>query len=231
MLMNEPNTIKNWSAQEQPREKLMEKGASALTDAELLAILIGSGTLQRSAVEVSKDVLQLANNDLRELGRLSLEQMQEVKGIGDAKAIIISAAMELGRSRQLSAARDIPTVANSKQAAEIIMPHLQDLTYEAFYVLYLNTASKLVKEEQVSSGGLTATVADIRMILKNCLLCNASQIIVAHNHPSGNKRPSEADKKLTYKFKDAAEVMDIKFVDHIIIAGAEYLSMADEGLV
>jgi DNA repair protein RadC len=229
--MNDSKSIKNWTEDERPREKMMQKGASALTDAELLAILIHSGTTKRSALDLAREVLGLAGNNLREMGRVGPEELQKINGIGPARAITICAALELGRRRQLSDGPDRVSVNNSAQAARIVMPHLQDLSHEVFYVLYLNHASKLVKEERISSGGLTATVADVRMILKNCLLYNASQVVVAHNHPSGSKRPSEADKKLTQKIKESAEVMDIKLVDHIIIAGNEYLSMADEGLM
>jgi DNA repair protein RadC len=229
--MNEFKSIRNWVEDERPREKMREKGASALTDSELLAILISSGTKGRSALDLARNVLGLANNSLREVGKLGIKELQKVKGIGEARAILLCAAMELGRRRQLSDAPDRTFISTSVQAAALIMPHLQDLLHEAFYVLYLNHASKLIREEFISNGGLTATVADVRMILKNSLLYNANRLIIAHNHPSGSKRPSEADRKLTQKIHEAAEVMDIKLVDHIIIAGNEYLSMADEGML
>lgn len=229
--MSESNSIKKWSVQERPREKMLEKGAAALTDAELLAILISSGTRERSALDLARDVLKLANENLRDMGRLNVQELRKIKGIGEARAITICAAMELGRRRQISDVPDRIAVNGSVQAAKIIMPHLQDLNHEVFYVLYLNQASRLMKEEKISSGGITATVADIRMILKNCLLYNANQIVVAHNHPSGSKKPSDTDRRLTQKMKEAAEVMDIKLVDHLIIAGNEYLSMSDEGFM
>ena len=229
--MSESKSIKNWSEDERPREKMLQKGASALTDAELLAILISSGTREKSAMDLARETLDLAHKNLRELGRLNVRELQKIKGIGQARAITICAAMELGRRRQVSEGPDRTSVNNSAMAAKIIMPHLQDLNHEVFYVLYLNHASRLVREETVSSGGLTATIADTRMILKNCLLYNASQIIVAHNHPSGSKKPSEADRLMTTRLKEAALLMDIKLIDHLIIAGSEYLSMADEGLV
>ena len=202
-----------------------------MTDAELLAILISSGTREKSALDLARETLDLAHKNLRELGRLNVRELQKIKGIGQARAITICAAMELGRRRQVSEGPDRTSVNNSAMAAKIIMPHLQDLNHEVFYVLYLNHSSRLVREETVSSGGLTATIADTRMILKNCLLYNASQIIVAHNHPSGSKKPSEADRLMTTRLKEAALLMDIKLIDHLIIAGSEYLSMADEGLV
>lgn len=228
--MNESKSIKNWVEDERPREKMQQKGAAALTDAELLAILISSGTVAKSALDLAREALELAGNNLRELGRLNILELKKIKGIGEARAITICAAMELGRRRQLSEGLERITIQKSRDAAEIIMPHLQDLSHEAFYVLYLNQASKLLRQEFLSNGGITATVADVRMILKNCLLYNANQVIVAHNHPSGSKRVSEADKALTIKLRDASVIMDIKLIDHLIIAGHEYVSMADEGL-
>ncbi len=229
--MNENTSIKNWSEDERPREKMLQKGAAALSDAELIGILIASGTPQRSAIGLARDVLQLADNNLRELGRLSIKELQKIKGIGEAKAITIAAAMELGRRRQMSEGLDRTAITCSKDALPIIMPLLQDLNNEVFCVLYLNAAGKLIRHELISSGGLTATVADIRMILKNSLLQNASQLIIAHNHPSGNKQPSSADISLTRKLEEAAGHMDIKLLDHIIVAGHNYLSMADEGIM
>ena len=229
--MQESKSIKNWNEDERPREKMLQKGAAALTDAELLAILISSGTRERSAVDLARDILALAGNNLREIGRLNIAELQKVKGIGEARAITISAAMELGRRRQVSEGLDRVAINKSSEAAHIILPMLQDLNHEVFCVLYLNQASRVLKHEFISSGGLTATVVDIRMILKNCLLYNANQIIIAHNHPSGSKKPSEADKSLTLRLREAAELMDIRLKDHIIIAGNDYLSMSDEGMI
>jgi len=229
--VSESKSIKNWVEDERPREKMLQKGASALTDAELLAILISSGTPKRSALDLARDVLGLANNQLRDIGRLSVTELQKVKGIGVARAITISAALELGRRRQLSENPDRQSVSNTAVAARMVMPHLQDLSHEVFYVLYLNHHNKLLKEEKISSGGYTQTTVDVRMILKSCLLHNASRIIIAHNHPSGSKKPSESDLRLTAQIKDAARLMEIQLIDHIIVAGSEYLSMADEGLI
>jgi DNA repair protein RadC len=229
--MSENKSIKNWSEDERPREKMLQKGAASLSDAELIGILIASGTKERSAIGLARDVLDLAGNNLRELGRLSVKELQKIKGIGSARAITIGAAMELGRRRQVSEGLERTSIKRSIDAVPVIMPLLQDLGHEVFCVLYLNTAGKLIRTETLSSGGLSATVADVRMILKNCLLYGASQIIVAHNHPSGNKQPSHADIALTKKIEEAASVMDIKLLDHIIIAGHEYLSLADEGLI
>lgn len=223
------NSIKNWSEDEQPRERLLHKGPSALKDAELLAILITTGTRSRSALDLAGDVLALAGNNLRELGRLGVEELKKIHGIGEAKAITICAAMELGRRRQVAEGMERKTIGRSADAAAIFIPLLQDLNHEVFCVLYLNQASKVLKQEMISSGGMTATVVDTRMILKNCLLHNANQLIIAHNHPSGSKKPSEADKTLTLKIQEGAALMDIKLLDHLIIAGNDYLSMSDEG--
>ena len=229
--MSEFSSIKNWVEDERPREKMLQKGASALTDAELLAILISSGTREKSALDLGRDILSLAHNNLMELGKLTIKDMQQTKGIGEARAITISAALELGRRRQMSEGLQRVAIKKSKDAADIALPLLQDLNYESFCVIYLNQASRVIRTELISSGGLTATVADIRMILKNALLNNASQLVVAHNHPSGSTKPSEQDKLLTARVKESAAMMDIKLIDHIIIAGSDYLSFADEGML
>jgi DNA repair protein RadC len=227
--MEQRNGIKSWAEDDRPREKLITKGASSLSDAELLGILIASGTREKSAVDLARELMALANNNLNQFGKLSIKELQQIKGIGEARAITIAAAMELGRRRQIGAALDKQFVNSAEDAAELLFPLLQDLQHEMFCVLYLNNAQLLIKHEFVSSGGLTATIADIRMILKNALLCNAAKLIVAHNHPSGNKKPSDADKKLTTKLKEAAEQMDIQLIDHIIVAGKEFTSFANEG--
>ena len=229
--MADSNSIKNWLEDDRPREKMVQKGAAALSNAELLAILISSGTKKKSALDLAREALDLAHNNLRELGRLSLLELQKINGIGDARAITISAAMELGRRRQAADALDRAKISSCADAVEIIMPMLQDLNHESFCVLYMNTANKLIRSEMISSGGMAATVADVRMILKNALLNNATQLIIAHNHPSGNKRPSDQDKVLTRKIKDSAALMDIKLLDHVIIAGNEYFSFVDEGML
>jgi DNA repair protein RadC len=229
--MEAKNGIKSWAEDDRPREKLITKGAATLSDAELLGILIASGTREKSAVDLARELMALANHNLHQFGQLSIKELQQVKGIGEARAITIAAAMELGRRRQIGAALDKQFVQCADDAAALLFPLLQDLQYEMFCVLYLNNAQLLIKHEFVSSGGLTATVADIRMILKNALLCNASKLIVAHNHPSGNKKPSDADKKLTKKLQEAAAQMDIQLVDHIIVAGKEFTSLANEGYI
>lgn len=225
------NSIKNWSEDERPREKMLLKGAAALSDAELLAILISSGTKEKSALDLAREVLGLAQNNLHELGRLGVLELQKTKGIGEARAITIAAALELGRRRQMGEALQRTAITQSGDAAEIAIPLMRDLSHEVFCVFYLNQSNKILRYEIISSGGLTGTVADIRIMLKNALLQNANKLIIAHNHPSGNLQPSHADKELTRKLKEAAEYMDIKLLDHLIIAGTNYLSMADEGII
>lgn len=224
-------SLKHRKEDEQPREKLMNKGASALSDAELLAILISSGTKERSAIDLARDILQQAHNNLHELGRLSLKELQRTKGIGEARAITIAAALELGRRRQVNEGLQRSSIHASNDAAQILIPHLRDLNHEVFCVLYLSQANKLLKQEIIGQGGITGTVADIRIILKNALLYNANQIVVAHNHPSGSLQPSEADKKLTRKLNESAMLMDITLLDHLIIANTQYFSFKDEGLL
>jgi len=225
------NSIKTWSEDERPREKMHLKGAAALSDAELLAILISSGTKEKSALDLAREVLGLAQNNLHELGRLGVLELQKTKGIGEARAITIAAALEIGRRRQMGEALQRTAITQSGDAAEIAIPLMRDLSHEVFCVFYLNQSNKILRYEIISSGGLTGTVADIRIMLKNALLQNANKLIIAHNHPSGNLQPSHADKELTRKLKEAAEYMDIKLLDHLIIAGTNYLSMADEGII
>lgn len=228
--MAESLSIKNWAEDERPREKMLQKGGASLSDAELLGILISSGTRERSAIGLARDILQLAGNNLHELGRLSVKELCKVKGIGEARAITISAALELGRRRQMSEGLERPVIRRSKDAIPIIMPLLQDLIHEAFCVLYINSMGKVLRTEMISTGGLTGTVADVRVILKNALLNNANKLIVAHNHPSGNMQASQSDIVLTKQIAEAAKLMEIQLLDHIIIAGTNYTSLADEGL-
>lgn len=229
--MNAGTSIKNWAEDERPREKMQQKGAAALADAELLAILIASGTKEKSALDLAREVLALAANNLHELGRLSVNELKKTKGIGEARAITIAAALELGRRRQMGEALQRDTIGSSADIAEIAIPLMRDLNHEVFCVFYINQANRLLRHELISSGGMTGTVADIRIILKNALLYNANKLIIAHNHPSGNTQPSNADKELTKKLKQAAEWMDISLLDHLIVAGTKYLSMADEGII
>lgn len=224
------NRIKSLAEDERPREKMLLKGAASLSDSELLAILISSGTPEKSAIDLAREILNIAHNNLHELGRFTVKELQQTKGIGVARAITIAAALELGNRRQSRGPLERPAIRKSKDAADILIPLMRDYNHEIFCVLFLNQANKVLKHEIISSGGLTGTVADIRMILKNALLHNSNQLILAHNHPSGNLQPSSADQQLTLKIKDAAQYMDIKLLDHLIIAGNSYLSMSDEGM-
>lgn len=229
MSISHTGSIKYWAEDDRPREKLVGKGPSALSDAELLAILINSGTRTRSALDLARDILALAQGNLHELGRLGLKQLQSVKGIGEARAITLAAALELGRRRQLGEALERPTLKTSADVAEVVVPLLRDLDREVFIVLYLNQANRLLRHEIASTGGLTGTVADVRIILKNALLNSANNLVLAHNHPSGNLQPSGADRNMTDQLKAAASFMDIRVLDHLIVAGNRYLSFADEG--
>lgn len=228
--VNKPSTsIKNWAVDDRPREKMLHKGASALSNSELIAILINNGSRDKSALELSKEILQLGDNNLNELGKLTLKELQQVKGIGLAKAISICAALELGRRKQAAAILDKPVVRSSKDLAEYLRVVLKDHTYEVFAVVFLNRANKINHFEIISRGGLTGTVADPRIILKKALDEEATSIVLCHNHPSGNLQPSLADEELTKKIKGAAAYFDIKVIDHIIVSEEGYYSFADEG--
>lgn len=223
--------IKEWNEDDRPREKMALKGASALSNAELIAILIANGTREKSAVDLAKEILDFAQNDLNNLARLSLKEMQQIKGIGQAKAISILAALELGRRRQQYMSLEKKKISSSKDAFEILAPMIADKEHEALAVLYLNTANKVTQTEILSYGGLSATIVDIRIILKNALLHLAPKIIIAHNHPSGNMQPSKADKDITEKLKQASNYLEIQFLDHLIIGQDAYYSFADEGYI
>lgn len=224
----EHTPITQWHEDDRPREKLLQKGAAALTNAELLAILIQNGTRSKSALDLAKEILQLSQQNLELLGRLTIKEMQTIKGIGSAKAIILQAAMELGRRRQAEKVV-LQAISSSKVAAEMLYPIIMDKPHEAFTIMYLNNANKVIQIEIVSEGGITATVVDIKVILKKALLHLASKIILAHNHPSGNLTPSTADKNITQKIKAAAQTLEIDVLDHLIIGRNEYYSFADEG--
>ncbi len=228
--INKPLTsIKNWAADDRPREKLLSKGAFALSDSELLAILINNGHKDRSAIELAKEILRLGDNNLNELGKLSLKDLQGVKGIGEAKAITIASAMELGRRRHASAALEKTVIRTSGDIAQYLRAIIKDFSYEVFGVLYLNKANKINHFEIISRGGLTGTVADPRIILKRALEQDATSLVLCHNHPSGNLKPSRADEELTYKIKEASKYFDIRVLDHIIVSEEGFYSFADEG--
>ncbi len=223
--------IKNWAMEDRPREKLLSMGLKSLTDAELLAIIIGSGQKNESAVEVAKKVLRLAQNNLNELGKLSIKNLEKVRGIGETKAITLIAALELGRRRKLSESKEKQKITNSKDAFDFVQPYVEDLSYEEFWVLYLNRSNRVIDQKKISQGGVSGTVIDVRIILKHAIEKLASSLIISHNHPSGNLQPSESDIQITKKIKDAAKFHDLQVLDHIIISDQNYFSFADEGIL
>lgn len=223
-------SIKDWAEDDRPREKLLSKGTEALSNSELIAILIGSGTKTKSAVDVAKEVLNRAKDNLNELGKLSLKELMKVDGIGEARAITIAAALELGRRRQATESQK-QVVKNSADIAHYLQAQLKDKQHEVFAVAFLNRANKINHIEIISEGGITGTVADQRIILKKALEHNAVNIVLCHNHPSGSLKPSRADEALTKKIKEAAMLLDMTVVDHIIVSEDGYYSFADEGIL
>ena len=228
-----PNTsIKNWAVDDRPREKMLLKGFAALSNAELLAILINNGTKDKSVVDVAKQLLAAVDNDLQKLGKLSIKEIikLKVKGIGEAKAVSIAAALELGLRRDV-AGKKLDIVVHSKDVAEYLKAQLKYKLHEVFAVVYLNRANKIKHHEIISEGGITGTIADPRIVLKKALENDAVSIILCHNHPSGSIKPSRADEVLTKKIKEAANFFDIAVLDHIIVSEEGYFSFADEGLM
>ena len=223
--------IKSWAEEDRPREKLMQKGRAALTDAELIAILLGSGTTRLTAVDVGKLMLQAVEGDLNELARLSMKQLCRHPGIGPAKAITVMAALELGRRRKEASPSQRLTITCSRDIHNLVRPQLQDLPHEEFWVVLLNRANVVMRQEKISSGGVAGTVADPKLIFKQALENLASSIILVHNHPSGNRQPSAADIALTKKLKEAGNFLDLPVLDHLIYTDLGYYSFADEGLL
>jgi DNA repair protein RadC len=223
--------ITDWAVEDRPREKLLQKGTSSLSDAELLAILISSGTKKKSAVDLGRELLAVVNNNLNSLGKLTIADLRKLNGIGPAKAVRIAAALELGRRRKLAEVPDIIQIRCSKDVADIFQPVLSDLAHEEFWILFLNRSNKVINRMKLSQGGISGTVTDVRMVMKKAIECLASGIIVCHNHPSGNLNPSESDTKITQKIKEAGNLMDIQLLDHLIISDKDYYSFADNGLV
>jgi len=223
--------IKEWAVEDRPREKLLSKGARHLTDAELIAILIGSGNLEETAVELSKRILASTDNNLNELGRKEVDFLQSFNGIGEAKAVTIVAALELGKRRKDADVFNKSQIKGSKDAADFFQPVLGDLNHEEFWVMLLNRGNKILDTFMVSQGGISGTIIDVRLILKRALEKLASAIILCHNHPSGTLMTSDADRNITSKIIKAAQIMDITVLDHIIIGQNKYLSFADEGLL
>ena len=223
--------ITAWNEADRPREKLLDKGKQTLTDAELIAILIGSGNKEESAVSLSKRMLAKSNNKLYQLGKASIGKLMEFKGIGEAKAITIIAALELGKRRGMEEIPEKPKIANSIDVFRIMHPIIGELEHEEFWVLYLNNGNKVLKRKKISLGGKTGTVVDIRIVFKEALDVGATAIVLTHNHPSGALQPSKADKLITQKIKEAGKTLDINLLDHLIISEKTYFSFADKLLL
>jgi DNA repair protein RadC len=228
---DQKKSIKDWAEEDRPREKLFLKGPDALSESELLAIIMGSGSQSESAVELAKRILASVSNNVAELSRLGIPDLLKFKGVGQAKAITIIAAIELGKRRQKSEVLLRKTVTSSRDAFEIMQPILGYLTYEEFWIITLSRSNKVKRTLCISEGGVEGTVADPKKIFKLALDDNASSVILCHNHPSGALVPSEGDKKITRKCKDAGAFLDLQVIDHLIIANNEYFSFADNGIL
>jgi DNA repair protein RadC len=226
-----PLTIKGWSPEDRPREKLLLKGISALSDAELIAILLGSGTAKMSALDVAKRVLAAANNQLHELAKFSVNDFTKLKGIGEARAVTIIAALELGRRKKDTDSEERLKIGTSSDVYDYISPDLIDIDHEEFWIVLVNRSNRIIKKLRVSVGGVAGTVADPKIIFKKAIEDLASGIILVHNHPSGNISPSQVDRDLTKKMKEAGKHLEIQVLDHIIIGGQKYFSFADEGIM
>lgn len=223
--------ISEWAVEDRPREKLIQKGTVSLSDAELLAILISSGTKEKSAVDLGRELLALVNNNLNSLGKLSINDLKKLHGIGSARAVTIAAALELGRRRKLAEAPELPQIKCSKDVSDIFQPLLADLAHEEFWILFLNRSNRVINRMKLSQGGISGTVTDVRLVMKRAIEYLASGIILCHNHPSGNLNPSESDSNITRKIKEAGNLMDIQLLDHLIISDKDYYSFADNGLI
>lgn len=224
-------TINQWALEDRPREKMMLKGAEALSDAELLAILIGSGNTEESAVSLMQRTLASCDNDLNKMGKWEVRDFSRFKGLGPAKSITILAALELGKRRKLQETSQRAAIHSSKDIYELFHPLLCDLAYEEFWVLLLNQASKVIDKVRISRGGIDQTTADVRSILREALLQRATQIALIHNHPSGNPRPSTDDQRLTQHVQKGAQTMNIRLIDHVIVTDGKYYSFNDEGTI
>jgi DNA repair protein RadC len=220
-----------WAEEDRPREKMLLKGHRSLSDAELIAILLGTGRKGESAVALAQNILASVDNDLHELGKRSLAELQKFKGVGEAKAISIAAALELGRRRQLSDLRERPKVTSSRDAYQLIAPMLADLHHEEFWVLMLNKACEVIKRENLSIGGTSGTVVDVKKVLKAAIDAQAGAFIAIHNHPSGSLNPSDSDLRLTKRMVEAGKLIDMPMMDHLIVSERGYYSFADEGMI
>ena len=227
--MQSKMTISNWSPDDQPREKLRDKGPQALSNAELLAILVGSGYPGVSAVELMQQILSDCNNNLNTLGKMTIRQLTEYKGVGEAKAITVLAACELGKRRQMETPEERPELTTATRIYNHIRPVVQDLDVEEFWVLYLNQSHRLIKKVRIAHGGISEVTVDVRIIIREAVLCNATMVAACHNHPSGSIRPSKADDALTQSLKSACELMHLHFMDHVIVADGQYYSYHESG--
>ncbi|MDR0713207.1 MAG: DNA repair protein RadC [Bacteroidales bacterium] len=224
-----PFSIKQWSEDDRPREKLLKKGVSALSNAELLAIIIGSGSVNENAVELSKKILSQAGNSLSELGKFGIPELKKHKGVGEAKAVSIAAAMELGRRRGSSEITEKRIIRCSNDIFLLFHPVLSDLPHEEFWLLFLNRSNRVIDTQRISYGGLSETTVDVRLVIKPAIDRLASSIALCHNHPSGNAFPSPQDKLVTKRIKEGGALLDVRLLDHIIISDDKYYSFADNG--
>lgn len=224
------SSISKWSEEDRPREKLMLKGKEALSNAELIAILIGSGSRNESAVDLSRRILASVADNLNSLSKLTITQLMNFRGVGEAKAITIVAALELGRRRRIEKTVELVKIVSSKMVFEIMQPIIGELPHEEFWMLFLNNSNKVISKSKLSTGGITGTIVDVRLVFKLALESSATSLILCHNHPSGNLRPSDADKEITKKLKAAGNVLDVKVLDHLIITETKYYSFVDEGI-
>ncbi|MCX7650885.1 MAG: DNA repair protein RadC [Flavobacteriales bacterium] len=231
MKTSQHKSIKTWNSEERPREKFEKRGAAALTDAELLAILLNTGTRNKTALDLARELLDSVHHSLTALSRIPLENLKKFHGIGLKKAVTLAAALELGRRRKTEEASRKEDIRSSRQAYEILAPDLEDETQEVFMTLFLNRAHRVIRKEVMARGGMTGVVADPKVIFKKALLLDATALIVAHNHPSGQLKPSPEDIQLTQKLKEAAAFLDMALLDHLIITAHHYFSFADEGLL
>lgn len=223
--------LRYWAEEDRPREKFLSKGKTALTDAELLALVIGSGNRNETAVALCQRMLQQSGNSLNTLSRLSVAQLMQFKGIGQVKAITIAAVLEIARRKRAEESRPHHKVSSSRSIFELMQPELGDLPHEEFWIIYLNNANRVLRKVQLSKGGLTGTVVDIRIVFKTALELSSTQLILCHNHPSGSLKPSDADRQITRKLKTAGEQLDIKVLDHVIVTDSGWFSFADDGLM
>ncbi|HEY9123786.1 MAG TPA: DNA repair protein RadC [Bacteroidales bacterium] len=229
--MKPNNSIKNWAEDDRPREKMMRKGIGTLSNAELLAILFSTGSREMSAVELARQLLEMADNNLDRLAKMGLDQLMQIKGIGEAKAISVHTALELGKRRSVQPYEEAKTFASSHDVYTYFGNKLRDLPYEEFWILLLNRANRMIEPVKISQGGMSGTVVDVRIVLRNAIIKQASSVIMCHNHPSGNTKPSQQDIDITKKVKEAGALMDIKLFDHLIVTDKAYFSFADEGMI